>query len=76
MASHMALRRLRPAWVEGLGQSSTSQHHQSPTWMLGSLSEVLRLIPWVGCHSCQGRCWWPATSPRLEEGLWGYVGRT
>lgn len=76
MASHVALGRLRPAWVEGLGQSSTSQHRQSPTWMLGSLSEVLRLIPWVGCHSCQGRCWWPATSPRLEGGLWGYVGRT
>lgn len=55
MACHVALGRLRPGWVEDLGQSSTSQHHQSPTQMLGSLSKVLRVIPWVGCHSCQGK---------------------
>lgn len=55
VASHVALGRLRPAWVEGLGQSSTSQHRQSPTWMLGSLSEVLRLIPWVGCQLLPGK---------------------
>lgn len=44
--------------------------------MLGSLSEVHGLIPWMDCPSDLKRRWWPATSQGPMEGVWGYIGET
>jgi hypothetical protein len=53
----------------------------SPSTLQASLEAgVTKRGTWVGSLDglplLPGRCWWPATSPRLEEGLWGCVGGT
>lgn len=71
VASHVALGCPRPARVEVPGQRTPSRKHpRSPAWMLGSLSEVHGLIPWMGCPFCPQRVLVASRQPQgLVEGL-------
>ena len=73
MASHTASGRPCPVRAEAPGQSP--KHPRRPAWMLGSLSEVHGLIPWMGGPFCPHKV--PVASHQPQgpaEGLGAWEG--